>query len=100
MFTQGPHFLLFAESKYSPLQGECGRWRFVLEDFDGTTILDVEDSEFENRDRLELLSIVRGLESLEQPSRVTLITASRYVSHGLRFGLDEWRRSDWQWERF
>ncbi len=51
-------------------------------------------------DRLELLAIVRGLEALDQPSRVTLFTASRYVARGLRFGLESWRESDWQWERF
>ena len=45
-------------------------------------------------------AIVRGLEALDQPSRVTLFTASRYVARGLRFGLESWRESDWQWERF
>ena len=34
-------------------------------------------------ERLELLAVVRGLEGLEQPSRVTLVTSSRYVSRGL-----------------
>ena len=50
--------------------------------------------------RLELLAVVRGLEALDQPSRVTLVTPSRYVTRGLRFGLDEWRENGWQWERF
>ena len=40
-----------------------------------------------------------GLEALEQPSRVTLVTSSRYVSRGLRFGLEEWRSNGWRWER-
>ena len=39
-----------------------------------------------------------GLEALEQPSRVTLITASKYVSRGLADGLQDWRENDWQWE--
>src|SRR5690606_23293920 len=51
-------------------------------------------------ERLELLAVVRGLEALDGPARVTLVTKSRYVSRGLRFGMTEWRANDWQWERF
>ena len=51
-------------------------------------------------ERLELLAVVRGLEALDQPSRVTLFTGSRYVSRGLTEGLENWRENDWQWERF
>jgi hypothetical protein len=31
---------------------------------------------------------------------VTLVSASRNVQAGLRFGLAHWRASDWQWERY
>ncbi len=51
-------------------------------------------------DRLELLTVVRGLEALEQPSRVTLWTPSTYVREGIRHGLREWRENGWQWEYF
>ncbi|MFO0871168.1 MAG: RNase H family protein [Pirellulales bacterium] len=78
-----------------------GRWRIVLEATDGSTVLEAEDCEAEtDQERLELLSVVRGLEALDEPARVTLVTSSRYVSHGLRFGLAEWREAEWQWERF
>ena len=79
----------------------CGQWRFVLEAVDGSAALEVADHEAESEvERLELLAVIRGLEALDQPSRVTLVTRSRYVSHGLRFGLSEWRENGWQWERF
>jgi len=78
-----------------------GRWRFVLESLDGDVVLEATDDETEgDASRLELLAVVRGLEALDQPSRVTLLTPSRYVTHGIRFGLSEWRENDWQWERF
>lgn len=51
-------------------------------------------------DRLELLTVVRGLEALEQPSRVTLWTPSTYVREGIRHGLREWRENGWLWEYF
>jgi ribonuclease HI len=101
-----PHFLLFSESRCSP-PSQCGagsegaRWRFVLESVDGASRLEAADEESPtDPGRLELLAVVRGLEALDQPSRVTLVTPSRYVSRGLRFGLAQWRENDWQWERF
>ncbi len=107
-----PHFLLFcdthhndnqlgdsAELPYAAVGG--GRWHFVLEQLDGPERLEAADSEAAvNRERLALLSVVRGLEALEQPSQVTLVTTSRYVSRGLRYGLSTWREADYMWERF
>src|ERR1700761_518823 len=96
MSIPAPHFLLFSDSKSSRRQGD---WRFVLQSVDGAEKLEVEDAEPEVRgERLELLAVVRGLEALEQPSRVTLITASKYVSRGLTDGLQDWRENNWQWE--
>ena len=51
-------------------------------------------------ERLELFCIVRGLEALDQPSRVTLITSSAYVREGIRYGLQQWRANGWRWESF
>jgi ribonuclease HI len=98
-----PHFLLFSESRrQAPVGREAaGQWRFLLESVDGATKLAACDEEPQAHcSRLELLAVVRGLEALDQPSRVTLVTPSRYVSRGIRYGLDEWRRNDWRWERY
>lgn len=93
-----PHFLLFSEASCAP---EFPSWRFVLQDVESRrrmVISDVEETTC--GERLELLAVVRGLEALSGPARVTLITKSRYVSRGLRSGMTEWRANDWQWERF
>jgi ribonuclease HI len=77
------------------------QWRFVLASTDGDQKLVASDIEPATQgERLELLSVVRGLEALEQPSQVTLLTDSRYVSQGIAHGLSEWRSNDWCWERF
>ena len=105
MTISTPHYLLFSESN-SPADRsavDCtgGRWRFVLESVDGSTQFSAADEEGPLAgDRLDLLAVIRGLEALDQPSRVTLMTDSRYVSRGIRFGLDAWRESEWQWESF
>ena len=99
MRASDPHFLLFS--------GACGAaenaslWRFVLQPVGSDACLSVADAE-ENAPatRLELLAVVRGLEALEQPSHVTLLTGSRYVIRGIRRGLSQWRERRWRWERF
>jgi ribonuclease HI len=93
-----PHYLLFSEASCS---AESRTWRFVLQDVESRRRMVVSDEEDVTcGERLELLAVVRGLEALDGPARVTLVTKSRYVSRGLRFGMTEWRANDWQWERF
>jgi len=102
-----PHYLLMSEACTAASSGEDdssgapGQWRFVLEAADGQALLEVDEEESEtDQERLDLIAVVRGLEALDQPSRVTLVTGSSYVQHGFRYGLDEWRQNAWQWERF
>jgi len=98
-----PHFRLLSEAAASPQPSDepAGRWRFVLQTADGQTCLAAEDDEPEgSSERLHLLAIVRGLEALDEPSRVTLVTAGRSISRGIRYGVTQWRENDWQWERY
>jgi ribonuclease HI len=99
MRTRGPHYLLFTGAIGS--DANAAHWRFVLQPVGSDVSLAVADvEEFARPSRLELLAVVRGLEALEQPSRVTLLTDSRYVIRGLRRGLNQWRERRWRWERF
>src|SRR5262245_28016480 len=102
MSVAAPHFLLHAETTVSTGGRDAqGQWRFVLREPAGQTALEAADEEpLASPERLELLAIIRGLEALDQPSRVTLVAASRSVEAGLKFGLANWRTSDWQWERY
>ncbi|HVX11725.1 MAG TPA: RNase H family protein [Pirellulales bacterium] len=98
MNIPAPHFLLFSEAKGKRKQGQ---WKFVLQAADGSATFEAEDSEPDvGGERLELLAVIRGLEALDQPSRVTLFTSSKYVNRGIAYGLEEWRRNDWTWECF
>ena len=100
MSNAAPHYLLLSETQTDP-DHLAGRWRFVLEELDGTGRIEAADVEPGVRgERLQLLAVVRGLEALEQPSRVKLITPSRYVGRGIRNSLATWRENDWHWERF
>ncbi|MBX3414475.1 MAG: hypothetical protein KF708_17445 [Pirellulales bacterium] len=95
---ESPHYLLFTEARG---RERSGHWHFVLQSVDGSHKFEANDNEPEIAgERLELLSVVRGLEALDQPSRVTIVTRSRYVNRGISHGLDEWRAADWNWEKF
>jgi ribonuclease HI len=93
-----PHYLLFSETSR---HDESGRWRFRFRSPEGREHFEASDTEPEVRgERLELLTLVRALESLDQPSRVTLMTSDPYLRQGICFGLPEWRANDWRWEYF
>ncbi len=77
------------------------RWKFLLQSVGGDIQLSADDTELNSRaSRLELLAVVRGLEAIDRPARVTLLTGSRYISRGIRRQLSQWREDGWQWERF
>jgi ribonuclease HI len=118
MSVPAPHFLLYTEAvAASPIAGDAaqaaaadrdgrnsptvGSWKFMLRLPSGELSLEAGDDEADaSSERLELLAVVRGLEALEQPSRVTLVTSSRHIRHGLSSGLPYWRENGWHWERF
>ncbi|MDX1947552.1 MAG: RNase H family protein [Pirellulaceae bacterium] len=101
MSPRAPHFLLYSAADASPADDATGRWRFVLRTEQGETRLTASDDEPEtSAERLQLLAIVRGLEAIDEPARVTLVGASRSIRRGMRQGLEQWRENDWQWERY
>jgi ribonuclease HI len=98
MNTSTPQYLLVAEASHTD---DSGWWRFVFRAADGDEQFEVADVEPRVRgDRLDLLTLVRALESLDQPSRVMLVGCSRYIRQGVECGLAEWRKNGWRWEFF
>lgn len=98
MNCKTPHVVLVAESSSD---GDAGNWQFQLNTTGGEPQLEANDQEEGiTGERLELFCVLRGLEALEQPTRVTLVTKSRYVNRMLAYGLDDWRENDWCWEHY
>lgn len=96
-----PHFLILCEASEPTGPETPGTWKFMCQQLNGDLRIDVSEQEPGLAgQRLHLLSVIRGLESLEQPSKVSLITGSRYVGRGIRHSLQVWKDNDWQWEHF
>jgi hypothetical protein len=74
-------YLLVCEARSVSL--DQGSWRFTLEQADGTPVLDAADDDMGDLNRLTLLAAVRGLESIDGPSAVTLLSNSRYLIRSL-----------------
>jgi len=77
-----------------------GRWQFAIETAAGDPVLEAEDCEHGDLNRLTLLAAVRGLEAIDGPSGVTLLSHNRYLIRSLTDSLPRWRRSDFVWDHF
>ncbi len=100
MKREMPHYLLLTQVFLNELP-DGGRWQFVLQETGGSDRIEAADDEPGMcGERLQLLSVVRGLEALDIASSVTLVTASRYIGRGIRSGLADWKESNWSWEHF
>jgi len=108
-----PNYLLLCESKPVVFDDPAaldesakaaaprhGAWKFTLEPLEGGERLEAGDVERAGANRLALLAVVRGLESLDQPSSVRLLTQSDYVGRGLRRHLSDWRDNGFRWEHY
>ncbi len=46
--------------------------------------------------RMELLAAIRALETLSHPSRITIVTDSRYLRDGITKWIRNWKRRGWK----
>lgn len=79
---------------------DLGSWQFSLELTNGTSVLEASDEDSGDLNRLTLLAAVRGLEAIDGPSSVTMISNNRYMIRSLSDSLPRWRRNDFAWEHF
>lgn len=98
MKAQRPSYVLIADTEPA---AAGALWRFALHNAtSGDTVTACDSEPGDSADRQELMAVVRGLEAIEQPATVTLITRSRSVHHGITRGLEAWRNAHWRWERY
>ncbi len=46
--------------------------------------------------RMELIAVIKGLETLIRPCRVRIVTDSQYVKQGITQWIARWRRNGWR----
>jgi len=88
--------VLYCDGSCDP-QNQVGGWACIL--------VDVKTRRRESRsgssprttnNRMELLAVLRGLESLAEPARVRLVVDSEYIVLGIEEWLPRWKQQDWR----
>lgn len=94
----GTDYLLVCQASASTI---CeGSWSFTLETANGQHVLSADDTDLGDLNRLTLLAAVRGLESIDGPASVMLLSTNRYLIRSLAESLPRWRENQFVWEHF
>lgn len=86
---------LFTDGACSGNPGPGG-WGFIVRDATGEEHKASGADPKTTNNRMELLSVIRGLESLQHPSQVRLVTDSEYVAKGITEWMAGWKSRGWQ----
>jgi ribonuclease HI len=74
-----------------------GGWAYILEHIaTGTRKKDAGGEQDTTNNRMELVAVIRGLESLNRACRVELVTDSQYVAKGLAEWAPKWKANGWR----
>jgi ribonuclease HI len=74
-----------------------GGWAYILEDLRSRQRESRSGSSPKTtNNRMELMAVLRGLESLAEPARVRLVIDSEYVSRGIDEWLPRWKQQGWR----
>jgi ribonuclease HI len=74
-----------------------GGWAFILRHPASGKEIEKSDGERETtNNRMELMSVIRGLEALKKRSQVELFTDSEYVRQGLSVWVAKWKANGWR----
>ncbi len=74
-----------------------GGWAYILKHPASGRVLDESGAEERTtNNRMELMGVIRGLESLKRKCRVQIVTDSQYVAKGLMEWMPKWKAQGWR----
>lgn len=87
---------LYTDGSCEPSSG-LGGWAFILRFIDcGHEIMLYGKSENTTNNRMEMMAVIEGLNSLNRRCDVVIYADSRYVLDGLRTWLPAWKKNGWK----
>jgi ribonuclease HI len=90
-----PQVHLFTDGGCSGNPGPGG-WAFILRHpSSGKELEQFGAEETTTNNRMELIAVIRGLQTLTKPSHVELFTDSVYVGQGLSQWMPKWKANGW-----
>jgi ribonuclease HI len=91
-----PQVQLFTDGGCSGNPGPGG-WAYILRHVATGKEKEAAGAERETtNNRMELTAVIRGLEALNQPCEVELVTDSEYVGKGLSQWMAKWKANGWR----
>jgi ribonuclease HI len=88
--------ILFTDGACSGNPGPGG-WAFILRHPKSGKELEQSGAEPETtNNRMELLAVIRGLETLTRPASVEVVSDSTYVTKGVAEWLRKWKANGWR----
>jgi len=82
-----PRYELFTDGASAGNPGPGG-WAYVLVSEDGKRVVKSGCEWWGTANAMELLAVIRGLEAIKEPSRVHIVSDSRYVVNGIAKWVD------------
>ncbi len=74
-----------------------GGWAYILKYLDSGDVVEHSGGEpVTTNNRMELSSVIEGLNALDTPCRVEVYSDSQYVCKGLSEWLDQWKARGWR----
>ena len=91
-----PRVRVYADGACCGASG-IGGWAFIMKS-DSPNMRGTYFGSFRRttNNRMELTAVIRGLEAIQVPADVLVVTDSRYVSDGLNGQLERWAASGWK----
>ncbi|MBC8310584.1 MAG: ribonuclease HI [Planctomycetes bacterium] len=93
--TKLPTFILFTDGACLGNPGPGG-WAYILRDGDGNETVGSGGESDTTNQRMEVIAVLRALESLGEPSAVEVHADSQYVTKGLTEWMDGWISKGWK----
>ena len=93
---QGSEIILYADGACSGNPGPGG-WAAILKEAGTGRSREISGSEKQTtNNRMELMAVISGLESLAKASKVTVVTDSQYVVKGMTEWIENWIAKNWR----
>lgn len=94
--TEPDHVELYTDGACSGNPGPGG-WAYILRHPQSGAEKENSGGEASTtNNRMELISVIEGLQSLDRPCRVDLFSDSQYVIKGLKEWMDGWKKKGWK----
>jgi ribonuclease HI len=94
--STSPDVQLFADGACSGNPGPGG-WAYILRHGKSGKEKEASGGERDTtNNRMELMAVIRGLETLTRPVNVELVTDSTYVGKGLTEWMPKWKANGWR----